>query len=179
MKIKHHNVILHFSLNFPVHIFDMHSVGTDICKKDGEVMSYRVTENLSASANSIASKESQSAVNIAASSPALSFKELIVDKLSSIEETTQQMQELRSQLQALKNDQKITEIIRRLMPDGSIMITEYSDGKIVSRYRKKPHMIAVPDETVPAKLAEDGTKLMSQQPMVLKPSRSIASELFY
>ena len=89
------------------------------------------------------------------------------------------MTALREEIKSLEQDRKITEVIRRIMPDGSIMITEYNDGKIVSRYRKKPHMIAVPDENAPIKLSADGTPLLSLQPMVLKPSRSIASELFY
>ena len=142
-------------------------------------MSYRITDNLQLLDSSVTASNIMSYNTNGFVDPATSFRDILADMLDSIDETTAQMQEVRSEMQSIKNDQQITEIIRRLMPDGSVMITEYNDGKIVSRYRKKPHMIAVPDENAPIKTAKDGTWLMAQQPMVLKPSKSIASELFY
>ena len=141
-------------------------------------MSVRTTEKMSNKINTLAS-DCGAAASVDTSASAVTFRELLLEKLDSIQDTTKKMTALREEVKSLEQDRKITEVIRRIMPDGSIMITEYNDGKIVSRYRKKPHMIAVPDENAPIKLSANGTPLLSLQPMVLKPSRSIASELFY
>ncbi|MBQ3854326.1 MAG: hypothetical protein II778_06400 [Anaerovibrio sp.] len=141
-------------------------------------MSVRTTEKMSSKINTVISDRGPAA-SVDTSASSVAFRELLLEKLDSIQDTTKKMNKLQEEIKSLKQDRKINEIIRRIMPDGSIMITEYSNGKIVSRYRKKPHMISVPDENAPVKLSEDGTPLISLQPMVLKPSRSIASELFY
>ena len=138
-------------------------------------MSIRTTEKLSTHSSIT---ESGNCI-VSVDSAATAFKEILSDKIDSIKDDTKRMQELRQEIQSLKDDRQITDIIRRIMPDGSVMITEYKDGEIVSRYRKKPHMIAVPDENAPVKLGTDGTPLLAQQTMVMRPSRSIASELFY
>lgn len=149
-----------------------------LIKKVGECMSIRTTEKLSASAARPA--EGNSFLNSvdAEATAAATFQAILAQKIDTIKETTEEMQAQKEELQTIKDEQDFTEIVRRVMPDGSVMITEYSDGKLVSRYRKKPHMISVPDEKAPVKRAPDGTPLIAQQPLVLKPSRSIASELF-
>ena len=43
------------------------------------------------------------------------------------------------------------ETIKRFMPDGSIMVTTYEDGKITEQVKHKPHMMVVPDYTAPPK----------------------------
>ena len=43
------------------------------------------------------------------------------------------------------------ETIKRFMPDGSIMVTTYEDGKITEQVRHKPHIMVVPDYTAPPK----------------------------
>ena len=43
------------------------------------------------------------------------------------------------------------EKVKRFLPDGSILITTYEDGKITERVKKKPHMIVAPDYTAPPK----------------------------
>ncbi len=140
-------------------------------------MSIRTTEKLST--HSSITESGNGIVSVDSAATANAFKEILADKIDSIKDDTKRMQELRQEIQSLKDDRQITDIIRRIMPDGSVMITEYKDGEIVSRYRKKPHMIAVPDENAPVKLGTDGTPLLAQQTMVMRPSRSIASELFY
>ena len=43
------------------------------------------------------------------------------------------------------------EKIRRYLPDGSVLITTYEDGRISDRLKMKPHMLVVPDYTAPPK----------------------------
>ena len=43
------------------------------------------------------------------------------------------------------------ETVKRYLPDGTIMLTTYTDGKISDRVKLKPHMIVVPDYTAPPK----------------------------
>lgn len=43
------------------------------------------------------------------------------------------------------------ETIKRFLPDGSIMLTTYEDGRIVEQVKQKPHMTVVPDYTAPPK----------------------------
>lgn len=57
------------------------------------------------------------------------------------------------------------ERIKRFLPDGSIMVTTYEDGKITGQIKHKPHMTVVPDYTAPPK--DDGTVATK-----LKPSQS-------
>ncbi|MCR5176556.1 MAG: hypothetical protein K6C05_06845 [Anaerovibrio sp.] len=106
------------------------------------------------------------------------FAELLKSKINTFTETAKEMSQQQEELTSLKKDRAITEIIRRIMPDGSIMVTKYSNGRVESRYRKYPHMVVVPDDTSPIPHSSDGYPLTAQQTMVLKPSRSIAGELF-
>ena len=43
------------------------------------------------------------------------------------------------------------EKVKKFLPDGSVMITTYEDGKIADRVKMKPHMISVADYSVPPK----------------------------
>jgi hypothetical protein len=47
------------------------------------------------------------------------------------------------------------ETIKKYMPDGSILVIKTRNGKTIDEYRKKPHMIAVPDPSRPP-LIENG-----------------------
>ena len=55
-----------------------------------------------------------------------------------------------------------TETVKRFLPDGSIMVTTYEDGKIVEQIKHKPHMISVPDYTAPPN--PDGTVATKLEP---------------
>ena len=46
---------------------------------------------------------------------------------------------------------------KKIMPDGSIVITTKKDGKVVDRTTKKPHLVPVPDPT-----AEGGVRMEPQ-----------------
>lgn len=62
------------------------------------------------------------------------------------------------------------ETIKRFLPDGSIMLTTYKDGRIVEQVKQKPHMTVVPDYTAPPK--PDGSVATE-----LKPTRSLELEM--
>ena len=95
-----------------------------------------------------------------------SYSKILAEKLSNVEADVKQMEETQAQLDELEQLQAeltgngnsiipCVETVKRFMPDGSIMVTTYTDGEITSRVRHKPHMISVPDYTAPPKA--DGT----------------------
>ena len=51
-----------------------------------------------------------------------------------------------------------TETIRRFMPDGSILMLTYENGKVVDEYRKKPQLVEKPDLSRPAKIVNGEEK---------------------
>ena len=62
------------------------------------------------------------------------------------------------------------ETIKRLLPDGSVMITTYEGARIVEQIKRKPHMTVVPDYTAPPK--PDGSPATE-----LKPTHSLEWEM--
>lgn len=73
-------------------------------------------------------------------------------------------------------EEMATETVRRLLPDGTIRITEYQGSKIKSVLYRHPEMIAVPDLSDPAwHNASDGTPA-AQKKMKLIPHRCILDE---
>ncbi len=62
------------------------------------------------------------------------------------------------------------ETIKRLLPDGSVMITTYEGARIVEQIKRKPHMTVVPDYTAPPK--PDGSPATE-----LKPTQSLEWEM--
>lgn len=62
------------------------------------------------------------------------------------------------------------EKIKRFLPDGSVMITTYEDGKLTDRLTLKPHMTVVPDYTAPPE--PDGSVATE-----LKPTRSLELQM--
>lgn len=102
------------------------------------------------------------------------FAALIEEKRATIRETLEEMNARKMELNEIRKMQKFTETVRRILPDGSILISEYEDGKLVGRDRQKPHLKAVPDESAPPPpLAPDGTVLTTQQEMKLVPRQNI------
>ena len=57
---------------------------------------------------------------------------------------------------------KTVETVKRFMPDGSIMVTTYEDGKITEQVKHKPQMMVVPDYTAPPN--PDGTVATELKP---------------
>lgn len=52
---------------------------------------------------------------------------------------------------------EVTEIIRRIMPDGTIMVTKYNGSKVVERHRQAPVLSPVADGEA---TAASGMKLL-------------------
>ncbi len=106
-----------------------------------------------------------------------SFKEelqvILAEKRATVRETLEEMKEQRELLNAVKSERETNETLTRLMPDGSIMITEVQGGKIVSTDKYKPHMQAVLDTTKPIPETPEGAKMMSAAETKLEPFTSI------
>jgi len=62
------------------------------------------------------------------------------------------------------------EKIKRFLPDGSVMVTTYENGKMTDRLTLKPHMTVVPDYTAPPE--PDGSVATE-----LKPTRSLELQM--
>ena len=62
------------------------------------------------------------------------------------------------------------EKIKRLLPDGSVMITTYEGSRITDRVKLKPNMIVVPDYNAPPQ--PDGSVATE-----LKPTRSLELQM--
>lgn len=106
------------------------------------------------------------------------YSKILAEKISNIKTDVRQMETVREQLNEIRDmheeltgevkidedsgnanredDSTVTitcvEKIKRFMPDGSIMITTYEDGKITEQFRKKPHMVSVADYSAPPKV---------------------------
>ena len=98
------------------------------------------------------------------------FSGMVQEKLNSLTETLEEMNARRQEVKELRDQQNFTETVRHVLPDGTILVREYVDGKLDSSYRKKPHMKDVPDETQPLPRALDGTVLESQIKMKQVPT---------
>ena len=124
------------------------------------------------------------------------YSTILAEKISNIKTDVQQMKSTQEKLDEIRDlQEEITgnvkidedsgnanrssgtvtktvevETIKRFMPDGSIMVTTYENGKITKQVRHKPHMIAVPDYTAPPK--PDGSA-----PTKLKPYQNLDLEM--
>ena len=98
------------------------------------------------------------------------FSGMVQEKLNSLTETLEEMNARRQEVKELRDQQNFTETVRHVLPDGTILVREYVDGKLDSSYRKKPHMKDVSDETQPLPRALDGTVLESQIKMKQVPT---------
>ena len=145
-------------------------------------MSVRTSNSINVEGTTVSEKVVSRSDSIAAESaavnPAEAFKEILLEKLGSISDTLEEMREQEEAIQAAKSESQVTEIVRRIMPDGSIKITEYVDGKVKSCQHKPPHLVYVVDKNQPIPKNEEGMALPSKQAMVLKPKFSVAEELF-
>ncbi len=98
------------------------------------------------------------------------FSSMVQEKVASLTETLEEMNARQQEIKQLKEQQHFTETIRHVLPDGSIMVREYVDGKLDSCYRKRPHMKDVPDESQPLPRAADGTVIEGQIKMKQEPT---------
>ena len=65
--------------------------------------------------------------------------------MAKAEDTAENIENITDRLKGAEEAVSGRIVHRRFMPDGSIMITETEDGKVVSRFKKKPHMVPMPD----------------------------------
>ncbi len=75
--------------------------------------------------------------------------------------------------QELKDSARTT--TRRLMPDGTIMVTELKGGKVQNRYRYSPELIAVADPAKSPAKNPDGTDVPGTGGTKLRPYFNILS----
>ena len=142
-------------------------------QKEGELMSLRTSNTTNVEGVKAASEASKKTVNTPEE-----FQSILWEKIGSIRDTLEEMRAQREAINTVKAEGMVTEVVRRYMPDGSIMITQYVGGKIKDRYRKPPHLELVPDPNSPVPKSEDGRSLTAQQNMVMKPKYSLAEDLF-
>ena len=121
-------------------------------------------------------------------SVASEYSKILAEKMSNVKADVQKMEEVQAQINEIRDLQEeltgevkldedsgnanrdggaVTktvevETIKRFMPDGSIMVTTYENGKITEQVRHKPHMMAVPDYTAPPK--PDGSPATELKP---------------
>ena len=86
-----------------------------------------------------------------------------LEQMEAVQEQLDEIDELHEELTGNSGSQMVeVETIKRFMPDGSIMVTTYENGKITEQVRHKPHMIAAPDYTAPPK--PDGSPAIELKP---------------
>ena len=116
------------------------------------------------------------------------YSKILAEKISNIQADVEQMREVQEQLDEISDlhaeltgevkidedsgnanrdsgtttSQVEVETIKRFMPDGSIMVTTYENGKITEQVRHKPPMMVVPDYTAPPK--PDGSPATELKP---------------
>ena len=76
-----------------------------------------------------------------------------IEQMKAVQDQLDEIDELQEELTGKASVSKSVEVetIKRFMPDGSIMVTTYENGKITEQVRHKPHMMVVPDYTAPPK----------------------------
>ena len=105
------------------------------------------------------------------------FVGLVQERLDNLTEDLEEMNAKKQEISQLKAQQKFTEVIRHILPDGSILVKEFVDGKLDTCYRKPPHLKEVPDESKPVPKAADGTDLSSQRKMKQVPAVRIFEDM--
>lgn len=105
------------------------------------------------------------------------FAGLVQERLDNLTEDLEEMNAKKQEISQLKAQQKFTEVIRHILPDGSILVKEFVNGKLDTCYRKPPHLKDVPDESQPVPKAADGTELNSQRKMKKVPAVRIFEDM--
>ena len=116
-----------------------------------------------------------SSYKVSSKGVASEYSKILAEKMSNVKRDVQQMEIIQEHLdeisdmhEELTGEVKIdedsgnanrdsgsvsktveVETIKRFMPDGSIMVTTYENGKVTEQVRHKPHMMVVPDYTAP------------------------------
>ena len=101
------------------------------------------------------------------------FSAILSAARSSMRETLEEMNERQKELDTVKNERETNETLLRLMPDGSIRITEIENGRVASVSKYRPHMQTVIDESQPLPKNEDGTADLNAAQTKLEPTFGI------
>ena len=118
------------------------------------------TDLIASLAQSTFITDTNSAANLAANNAAngqLDYAKILAEKIAEVNAQHNDTQQnsagnSESQMESAKKDENalsMLETLRRIMPDGSLRITTYKDGNIVSRTEIRPHMIMTPDYSAP------------------------------
>ncbi len=92
------------------------------------------------------------------------YAEILAVKIATIDDELKRLEKVREDIEEIdtlrrdaeehgtitSSSAEATETVRRVMGDGTILVTTTKDGKIVEQYRKKPQMVLAPDPTAPA-----------------------------
>ena len=145
--------------------------------------------------NISAAVKSKSYNSVSTNNVAFEYSKILAEKIANVKADVQAMQTVQEQLDEISDlHEELTgkvkveedsgnanreddgaepniicvEKVKRYLPDGSIMITTYEDGKIAEQVKKKPHMISVPDYSAPPKAdGSPDTKLEPRQSLDL------------
>ena len=127
--------------------------------------------------NISAAVKSKSYNSVSTNNVASEYSKILAEKIANVKADVQAMQAVQEQLdeitdlqEELTGEIKIdedsgnanresgsstktveVETIKRFMPDGSIMVTTYENGKVTEQVRHKPRMMIIPDYTAPPK----------------------------
>lgn len=106
------------------------------------------------------------------------YQAMLEERVAKLQEILQERGE--RQLEQERIDAKLNgvEVIRRIMPDGTIRVTKYAGNEILKTMTFQPQMMAVPDTTKEIPRAEDGTRLTSKQAMTFRPRVSVLETEF-
>lgn len=106
------------------------------------------------------------------------YQAMLEERVAKLQEILQERGE--RQLEQERIDAKLNgvELIRRIMPDGTIRVTKYAGNEILKTMTFQPQMMAVPDTTKEIPRAEDGTRLTSKQAMTFRPRVSVLETEF-
>lgn len=90
------------------------------------------------------------------------YAKILAAKIASIEDDLERMEKEREDIEeidtlrrdaeergTIRTQLELPETVKRVMGDGSILVTTTQDGRIIEQYRKKPRFVAVPNDAAP------------------------------
>lgn len=120
------------------------------------------TQNISSGAPAFSETTPHSARQEKKSDVAKTYAEILAGKMVSIKDDLERMEKEREDIEeidtlrrdaeergTLRPSAETPETIRRVMGDGTILVTTTESGKIVEQYRKKPRLVPVSNAAAP------------------------------
>ena len=90
------------------------------------------------------------------------YASILAEKIAAIEDELERLEKVREDIEeidtlrrdaeergTIRTQLEMPETVKRVLGDGSILVTTTKDGHIIEQYRKKPHLVAVPDDVAP------------------------------